>query len=721
MHTDQQDNAPDSLDTGQLAGLIIEFNIARRNCRSYPAGHPLIESSLGKLVTRYSALMGNEQELSIAVARETLMHGNNALDRNNTVFRDFARALFQCGIGALTFSPGLTTEEILSFLSILDMKREEILQAGGIDAVWQESGIESLTIRSIRYDLFTASEGDPGRSDQPESGGLWQQFARGLLEGGPGAGGRYSGEADPELLAAVFNKRYSERSDSDVSWHDSALKDILQQASDSPPGYSNAVSDKLARFIACLNPALRQQLLQSTLKDSGPGGEELSSHLEGDVTPSAIQDVLDDISGRSLKVSPVIVKLLQKLSLQTPKRTTGMHDDETEHDQAREHMRTILREQAGEIYVPSEYQNKLNSLVASREIPRLQSDEIEPLLGTIDSHQVESHISAILLELISSSDDDPEGCELLARSLSDMGSYFLQTGDYVNYLSILEQANDPSKSEMFRLTILERCTGRDCLEEILNGLSVWGKAQHYQVKNLIWKIGTPFIEPLLSHLAVEENRLLRHFIMERLAEFETAIREPILARLHDSRWYVLRNLIILLKDVQNPDVMTALRPLVKHAHPRVRQEAFKTLLLCRDPMAERQILRDVCSDSRETQMEAIRLVEMTKPPQVFSKLLQLIAQGGLNAFEVEFKCAVVRALGEYGRADALAELTRILFSRNLLYGRSLLKLKLEIVASLERYSLAAVQQLLQKTAAGSDEIAQKAVEVLRNMTRGKKL
>jgi hypothetical protein len=428
--------------------------------------------------------------------------------------------------------------------------------------------------------------------------------------------------------------------------------------------------------------------------------------------------VLDEINSRSLKVSPVIVKLLQKLSLQIPHSPGGMHESETEHDQNRERMHTILREQAIELYVPSDYQSKLNALVASQQIPKLQSDEIEPLLATIDSHQVESRISAILLELIAS-DDDPDECAHLAKSLSDMGSYFLQTGDYVNYLSILEQANDPTKAESFRCTILERCTGRDCLEEILNGLRVWGKANTYQVKNLIWKIGTPFIEPLLSHLADEDNRSLRHFIMERLAEFGPAIREPVLARLHDSRWYFLRNLIILLKDVQNSEVLTALRPLVKHAHPRVRQEAFKTLLLCRDPLAERQILRDLSSDNRETQIEALRLVEYTKPPPAFGKLLQLIGQGGLSAFEVEFKCAVVRALGEYGRVDALTELTRILFSRNLLFARSLSRLKLEIAASLERYPLVAVQHLLQKTAAGTDEVSRKAGEVLRSMTRGK--
>jgi hypothetical protein len=97
----------------------------------------------------------------------------------------------------------------------------------------------------------------------------------------------------------------------------------------------------------------------------------------------------------------------------------------------------------------------------------------------------------------------------------------------------------------------------------------------------------------------------------------------------------------------------------------------------------------------------------------------MLGQGGLSAADVEIKSALVKALSEYGRADALPELSRTLFSWNLLYARSLAKLKLDIITSLERYPLVAVQLLLQKIAGGTDELARKADEVLRTMTRGK--
>jgi hypothetical protein len=151
----------------------------------------------------------------------------------------------------------------------------------------------------------------------------------------------------------------------------------------------------------------------------------------------------------------------------------------------------------------------------------------------------------------------------------------------------------------------------------------------------------------------------------------------------------------------------------------VRQEAFKTLLSCNDNLAEHLILKDLESSNRETQLAAIRLAEATKFPLSFNRLLLILGQGGLNTSDVEIKCAVVKALSEFGRADALPELTRILFSRNLLHAKSLSRLKLEIVASLERYPLGAVQLLLQKTAAGNDEVSRKAGDVLRNMLKGK--
>lgn len=39
-----------AIDTRLLASLIIELNISRRYFKSYPAGHPVIDASLNKVV-----------------------------------------------------------------------------------------------------------------------------------------------------------------------------------------------------------------------------------------------------------------------------------------------------------------------------------------------------------------------------------------------------------------------------------------------------------------------------------------------------------------------------------------------------------------------------------------------------------------------------------------------------------------------------------------------
>ncbi len=720
MSISQSDITVTGIDTKALSGLIIEFNIARRNFRSYPPGHPLIERSINRLLTRYEELMGPQYELSLGVARDSLMFDNVSLDKNNPVYRDFARVLFQAGIGLLIFRPGLTASEANSFLDILNMKREEISQAGGIADVWQVAGIESLGIQAIRYDLFTASEGASTSGDTTVLGeGLWERFARGLAEGNLDDSDGSSDVFNPELLAMALNKSYSDSTAGRKGDYVKAITDYMHQTEHEGTATNNVFSDKLVRFISSINPELRLQFLNSAFENAGSGSDSIAKRLENGMSSEAVLGVLDDISQRQMTISPVIMGLLQKLSLHAPQPDTITRKPEVKRDDFSERMRSILREQASEEYVPEVYQHKLNSLVSARQLPIIRHDEIEPLMASLDSHQIESHISTILLELING-DHDQKEFELLATSLSDMGSYFLQTGDYSDYLTIIEQAGDSSKPDYFRRILMERCTEPDSLEEVLNGLHVWGKSRYDQIKELIWKIGIPFIEPLLNHLAVEESISMRRFLMERLAEFGLFIYKPIISRLQDQRWYFLRNLIVLLKNAEDPDVVMALRPLTRHAHPRVRLEAFKTLLSCQDSYTERQILRDLESDNRETQLAAIHLAEATRFPLSFKGLLQILGRGGLSSAEVDIKCAAVKALGEFGRADALPELARILFSKSLLYSRPLSRLKLEIITSLGHYPLVVVQLLLQKMAEGTDENSRKADEVLASMLRGKK-
>ena len=65
--------------------------------------------------------------------------------------------LHERGIGTLVLNRGLTREELRRFIIILGSKREKVYSAGGIQAVWEKSGITSIGIREIRYDRLASS------------------------------------------------------------------------------------------------------------------------------------------------------------------------------------------------------------------------------------------------------------------------------------------------------------------------------------------------------------------------------------------------------------------------------------------------------------------------------------------------------------------------------------------------------------------------------------
>jgi len=196
--------------------------------------------------------------------------------------------------------------------------------------------------------------------------------------------------------------------------------------------------------------------------------------------------------------------------------------------------------------------------------------------------------------------------------------------------------------------------------------------------------------------------------MERIQTFGHRARADLLERLSDKRWFFLRNIIIMLRQLDDSTIVEHIRPLLHNPHPRVRQEALRTCLHFRDPAAERQILYDMDSADREVQLSAIYLADKSRSSDVYKKLLAIIAKSGFNAIECELKSAVVTALAETGKVDALPELARLLSARSFLHSRGLTKLKIEVIRSMVHYPAATVRPILTRIAAGKGDLARQA-------------
>ncbi|QEM68257.1 hypothetical protein FO488_08830 [Geobacter sp. FeAm09] len=707
-----------AIDARLLAALIIELNISLRYFRSYPAGHPIIDASLKKVVALYAKLMAGHDEIVVAAAKNALLVENVSLDKSNLVFRDFAGVLFEHGIGALIFHKGLDVEELRSFNLILGLKREELNARGGIEKIWEQSHIAALGMRAIRYDLFSATE-DDALADSSTTGqpgeGLWERFARGLMGGTLGFGGADAAGIDPRQLADAFNRRYRESGASGDDGYIDVFADLLEpEENDREDGAKRRIPGRqIAAFVEHLDPGLRRTLLSKSFAIDEPGARPALEEIIGQLPDHVIAGILDDIDSNRVTVPPAVMTLLQRLSLHA---ASGSHDSlsfsQLAEEGAQDKLRIIFGEHAAEEQgfqddgAPARPCRPGGGMMPS---PR---QELERLRETMQAGWLESHVGQIILRLAAAA-DNPDGMEPLAQNLGDMCGYLLQTGDYHQLLGIIEQADSPALPPAFREHLAERFRRRDFLDEIMNGLTTWGKSRFEDIRLLVETIGPPFIEPLLDNLAEEENMSLRRFMMDCLLGFGPAAKESILARLDDQRWYYLRNLLIMLRSLDDPDIVPHIRPLAMNRNPKVRQDALRTLLSYNDPVAERQLLRDLESSDKEVRLAAIAMAEKSRSPDVFRKLLAIVAKSGLSQLDIELKSTAIASLKEIGREEALPELLKVLGSVNLIRAKALARLKLDIVRSLEGYPPASALPILEKIAKGSDELARQADESLR--------
>jgi len=722
-----------------VASLAGDLNIARRNWSAYPSGHPLIESSIKKLLESFATLCKDGVVVPLGITRDGLLLGEEFVEKNNQICRSVASVLFERGIGALIVLQPPNRSELFSLLGILALKREEVFAQGGVDKIWHEAGITALEVRAIRYDRFSGTEEQQLNNEpaQPE-GSLWEQFVLMLMQGEVGLSVTDArGDVRPEVLAAALNAYFSKRMGAGSGLSTNTLRStttIIQKVLTSScrdEGSANTgsfekescdveedwsgfaqdmpvIKSDLTAFITALDPVLRRQILNGFC-ETGPSDEKSAAELFRYLGPGILQEsyaTADEYASAPQMLQEILKKMLPHL--------VNSYETNASDDEIRDKMQTLLQEHQLEAYMPDGYMQGLLDALASGAIRAIEPAELDGLFNTLSLQFIDRRGSEIILQLVVA-DPAGEGTQELIQSLSDLCGHFLELGDYGQVLKILSQAADPRLPQPLRIAMRDSFCRRDFLDEILSGLTIWGKPKYDQVSLLIQVLGRAFIEPLLDRMAEEENMSLRRFIMDRVQSFGSTARPSIIHRLSDPRWYVLRNLIIMLRTLEPAQDVDLLRPLLRHPNQKVRVEALKSLLLIGDPQAQRQIVRDLESSDRETQLIAINMADRNSSAEMVRKLIFLVNSGGYTAVECELKAAAVHALGEIGRPEILPELAKVLAARSLLSFKALSRLKIEIIRSFERYPVAASIPLLQRLATGNDDVARQSAESLKNL------
>lgn len=702
--------------------LVFEFiramNIARRNLVAYPRGHVLVIESFHKVLDILKQYFKQSNHLTLGVTQDALMWGGKTLDKKNIVFQGFSHILFNHGIISLTLLSGLTVEELMEFDYIISQTRNEVYRQGGVAVLLSRAKVRNIKVQFIDYRMFQAQDGLAlSKEDEDDMNGrhFWQNFVKGLF------GGTLDCNLEPEALAAMVDSKYldflSNCNDGDDA--DSCLNIAFDFGS---LFFENNAFAKLTKFLQSLSEEVRKIFIDkflNSLKDHMEVAEDVLAILPIEI----ILDALEYHAHNEIYIPPIIFEILQAIKSSSDKKSNeGIEEllKAYSKEELAEKFRAIFKEDELDKFVPLDYQKALEEVRTFERPFSSELSQIKHVEEAFSNQSIAVHFARVLTHLISNytNHDIPDS---LRHSLKNQCHNLIRDGEFHIVSEIFETLRDSigtssNNHNVSKNNVLEIFYETDFAHEILDTANTWSKENFFNVTELIKKIGYPFVEPLLDRLAEEQNRQLRHYFLELLPELGNTVKDSAIRRLHDHRWYVIRNLVIILRNINDPAIANSLHAILEHPHPRVRDEVLRTLIKFDDPSAKKILLREMESNDARRCLKAIHLAGMTRHREASPKLIEFLNLKGLDNHTFSLKKASVYALAEIGDPSVLPYVEAALKKRSILFWQKSRLLKAFIIDSLAKYPASQATSILQHIATkGPRELAKRASRVMNTL------
>ncbi len=233
------------------------------------------------------------------------------------------------------------------------------------------------------------------------------------------------------------------------------------------------------------------------------------------------------------------------------------------------------------------------------------------------------------------------------------------------------------------------------LDRLLAAFRTWGKHNKEGVIDLAILLKGHIIPPFLDELSQEEDVAIRKFLLDVLCRIGDDVVPEAVKRLDDKRWYVVRNMLYLVRECGGRAFIKRIRQFMKHPDQKVVLEALKTLLHFRTPDSISYIRFYLQGKDPEFRDQAARLAGTYKVKEAVPYMLEILEGNDMFGTKSNFKICLIHALGEIGDPGVLRVFQKIYNAYALLHKADLEKLKIEIFKSLHGYPFAEIKPLLQ--------------------------
>lgn len=568
-----------------FADFFRDLAVAGRALSAYPRRHPAVAEGMEKAHAALSALLAETGPVELAATRDALLWSDQRF--SSATAAQLAKALRRRRAAGLLLDLGASTEELETFLRALAVDARSARDAGSLAAELTAAGLVRIRVSDLDFSSLSLVEGDD-EATAPEAGTFASRVIRRLLQNGSvpadqmatwiasgksaadllrvllegGGKGGSGGEWGPAAFAAALQAVAEDLRETAEAEHAAAIAAIAEAARRLGAGERARLVQELA---SVLSPQAAE-VLGRVLSAPGPGGRG-----EADAAGAA-----------KARVEP---RQLAQLRLAFA----------TEDIDSLREAETPAALLAALLDLPEDRADLVLSPAAAKVGLALRNPGLE------------RDPTARLIELAERADVSPEALPPILRRFEAGYLRLLAEGRIGEATALADRVQRRCTGEgpapaAFRATV-GRMSDRDAVEALVTSLPDLPEEVLGAVPALIERMGPATVPHLLDVLARTENRRMRFRLLDLLAKLGPVVARDAAALLTDPRWYVVRNMLLLLRRVGDQRSVAAVRRCVEHPDLRVRLEAIHNLFSF-DREVPRALLRRALNDSDLRQAEA---------------------------------------------------------------------------------------------------------------------
>jgi hypothetical protein len=644
-------------ETARLTDFARACKAAARAVVLYPAGHPAIAATLGRIAHITSAASLTEP-LRITVLPESLLLDERPPARPDSAIGELAVLLHSHLIGEITVRGGGDTDAWRTFLLLLGRTPESVRADGGIARVWTTMAFRHVELREIDY-AEVLRERSGGES------AVWDKVITNCLQGSAfnldeaGIRELLGIAADSDRLADLMATL---EASGDVAGGVAAktaalmrmLRGIVEVVSKSDPDRLEPVLRNMASAVGQCSPDMLLGLMGQRDDEEGP---QLVQAVVSRMTDTTIaRFVARHVISESAPTDRLALAFqsLVREPEQQQRLLTMAHDDvaasplgSTEgFESVWNHVaEKLLTSYSDEPYVSEAYGRELSGArTQAIEVEQVHDDppdRIGAWLGTIATTALRALDLTLVLDLLRIEQDEERWGELM-KPVVGLLEDLLLVGDFdaANQLIsvLVREAGGSSAGSTARrqhaITAIDLLIAGSMMRHTTTHLATIDEAQFERVKAMCVSLGEVLVRPLAEALSVEERPRPRERLTVILLAFGSVGRRTIERLKNSQNPAVRRTAIQLMRQFGGSESLPDLTELLDDNEPQVQREAVRAILNVGTDAAYRvleQALTGGTTRSRDAIMQSIGLVRDERATPLFAYILRHVDHRGALA------------------------------------------------------------------------------------------